>query len=132
MPFAASPHAKLAQMNTRIEADLKRQGDAALARAGYSPSQAVRALWSFAARNAHAPSDVADMLRTLDGLDGPGEKERRERKAAAARQGRGLYESFLASCGLGRGVRLRECPEQADAYPYGAAIAQRYEERGLL
>lgn len=33
------------QMNVRIDRELKREGDAALAAAGYTPSQAVRALW---------------------------------------------------------------------------------------
>ena len=34
-----------AQINVRLDADLKRSGDAALSRAGMTPSQAVRALW---------------------------------------------------------------------------------------
>ena len=33
-----------AQINVRLDADLKRSGDAALSRAGMTPSQAVRAL----------------------------------------------------------------------------------------
>ena len=48
----------MVQMNTRIPADLKEQGDRALERAGYTPSQAVRALWEFAARHMHEPSAV--------------------------------------------------------------------------
>ena len=38
-----------AQINVRLDADLKRSGDAALSRAGLTPSQAVRALWQLAA-----------------------------------------------------------------------------------
>ena len=34
-----------AQINVRLDADLKRSGDAALSKAGMTPSQAVRALW---------------------------------------------------------------------------------------
>ena len=36
----------MAQMNTRIDAEVKERGDAVLAQAGYSSSQAVRAIWS--------------------------------------------------------------------------------------
>ena len=52
----------MAQMNTRIDADLKQRGDAALKRAGYTPSQAVRALWEFAAAHVHEPEVVAQVL----------------------------------------------------------------------
>ena len=45
----------MAQMNTRIDAEVKERGDAVLAQAGYSSSQAVRAIWSFAASHAHEP-----------------------------------------------------------------------------
>ncbi len=43
------------QINARISRPLKERGDAALERAGYSPSQAIRKLWDFAANNAHNP-----------------------------------------------------------------------------
>ena len=52
----------MVQMNTRIPADLKEKGDRALERAGYTPSQAVRALWEFAARHAYEPSAVRGAL----------------------------------------------------------------------
>lgn len=41
--------AETIQFNTRIERSLKLAGDDVLKRAGYSPSQAVRALWRKAA-----------------------------------------------------------------------------------
>ena len=40
--------ASMVQINTRVPAELKEQGDLALARAGYTPAQAVRALWEYA------------------------------------------------------------------------------------
>ena len=46
---------EMAQMNTRISRSLKERGDAALEKAGMTPSQAVRKLWDFAARNSHNP-----------------------------------------------------------------------------
>ena len=53
----------MAQMNTRIDAEVKERGDAVLAQAGYSSSQAVRAIWSFAASHAHEPLAVRQFLQ---------------------------------------------------------------------
>lgn len=44
------------QMNTRISADLKARGDAVLAHAGVSASQAVRQLWEFMATYGELPA----------------------------------------------------------------------------
>lgn len=52
----------MVQMNTRIPADLKEQGDRALENAGLTPSQAVRALWEFAAQHMYEPSAVRRAL----------------------------------------------------------------------
>lgn len=67
------PKSELTQMNTRIDRKLKERGDAALARAGFTPSQAVRALWKFAAE--HEPKEIEVLLR---GEEEPGEVERRD------------------------------------------------------
>lgn len=53
------------QMNTRIDEALKADGDAAFAEFGYSPSEAVRLLWGFAARNRGDRRKMADMIRQL-------------------------------------------------------------------
>ncbi|NWM98589.1 type II toxin-antitoxin system RelB/DinJ family antitoxin, partial [Escherichia coli] len=50
-----------AQINVRLDADLKRSGDAALSRAGMTPSQAVRALWQLAASLADRPGALEDI-----------------------------------------------------------------------
>lgn len=50
------------QINARISRPLKERGDAALERAGYSPSQAIRKLWNFAANNAHNPRAIQSMF----------------------------------------------------------------------
>lgn len=67
------PKSELIQMNTRIDRTLKERGDAALARAGFTPSQAVRALWKFAAE--HEPKEIEVLLR---GEEEPGEAERQD------------------------------------------------------
>lgn len=50
------------QINARISRSLKERGDAALERAGYSPSQAIRKLWDFAANNAHNPRAIQSLF----------------------------------------------------------------------
>ena len=50
------------QMNTRIDGELKRQGDAVFAERGYTPSQVVRAVWEYAARN----HDLPPFMKTED------------------------------------------------------------------
>lgn len=48
----------MGQMNVRIDEDLRVRGNLALQAAGYTPSQAVRELWEFAARNRFEPEAV--------------------------------------------------------------------------
>ena len=50
--------ATMVQMNTRIDADLKQRGDEALKRAGFTPSQAIRALWEYAANHTLEPQAI--------------------------------------------------------------------------
>ena len=50
------------QVNVRIDRDLKKAGDEALALIGFSPSQAVRALWEKAARRGKDLEEVATVL----------------------------------------------------------------------
>ena len=45
-----------AQLNARLDLDLKRQGDATLARFGASATDAIRSLWEFLARANELPS----------------------------------------------------------------------------
>lgn len=59
---AERPKSEMAQMNTRIDRRLKERGDAALARAGFTPSQAVRALWEFAAEHEYEPEVIEQAL----------------------------------------------------------------------
>lgn len=51
------------QMNVRIDRELKREGDAALATVGYTPSQAVRLLWEIAVSLRDRPQELAAFLR---------------------------------------------------------------------
>ena len=56
-PAEAAPAQRQSQVNARIDAKLKATGDAGLAAAGYTPTQAVRALWALATRSERAGQD---------------------------------------------------------------------------
>lgn len=43
------------QLNVRIDPEVKRRGDAVFSRAGLSPSEVVRSVWSYAAREQTVP-----------------------------------------------------------------------------
>lgn len=55
------------QMNTRIDAGLKASGDLAIRESGHKPSEIVRAVWGYAARNRHKPKAMAALLDFLSG-----------------------------------------------------------------
>ena len=51
-----------AQINVRLNPELKQRGDEALLGAGLSPSQAIRALWELVARNSDNPEAIQRAL----------------------------------------------------------------------
>lgn len=71
----------LVQINTRVPAELKKAGDLALARAGYTPQQAVRLVWEFAAAHTHEPQAIRRAFEEQDAKqeDDPGKQERLRR-----------------------------------------------------
>lgn len=82
------------QMNTRIDEQLKRRGDAVFARAGYTPSQVTRAIWEYAALH----QDVPPFMKEQEEHEKQAEIER---KRALARNGAGLALKIAQEeCGL--------------------------------
>ena len=77
----------MVQMNTRIDADLKQRGDEALKRAGFTPSQAIRALWEYAANHTLEPQAIRRALES--------EEDALEREKQRA-EGHKAYEEGLA------------------------------------
>ncbi len=51
------------QMNIRIPSELKHEGDEALRRLGFTPSQAIRGLYEFIVKT---PRDEKEILRVID------------------------------------------------------------------
>ena len=113
-----------AQINVRLDADLKRSGDAALSKAGMTPSQAVRALWQLAASLADRPGALEDIL-----LPSRARAEQREREKAVKRklelmdQGSKL---FAAACWESIWSRLsHRTTKSSNGMPMRIAMARR-------
>lgn len=71
------------QVNARIDADLKATGDAALAAAGLTPTQAVRMLWSLAVRYQGEPEKLRAALDPDATEPTPDELAERQHKVKA-------------------------------------------------
>ena len=90
-----------AQINARIDPDLKTRGDAGLAAAGITPTQAIRALWELAAGRIDDPAAIEDALypdratarRALDA-------DQRTEKVAVAQRGPSVVEEAMAQLGI--------------------------------
>lgn len=74
------------QMNVRIEADLKERGDRVFACLGYTPSEIVRALWSYADRHGNNLEDIRTLLSEIKGEDAIPSTSDRIRSMQEARQ----------------------------------------------
>ncbi|WP_080801626.1 hypothetical protein [Arabiibacter massiliensis] len=117
----------MTQFNTRIDSVMKERGDAVLKQAGYSPSHAVRALWTFAASHAHEPSAVREFLEKA-------EDTRDSSQSAIARKLEVLEHSLNLHSQLQS--ELGFCTDAEitldDRQLRGEALFSRWEERGLL
>lgn len=65
------------QMNIRIPSELKREGDEALKRLGFTPSQAIRGLYEFIAKT---PRDEKEILRVIDPSAADDSRKQAERR----------------------------------------------------
>lgn len=89
------------QVNARIASDLKRRGDQGLARAGLTPTQAVRALWDLASRSIDCPSRVVEALFPERAEDERAQAEAGiRRKLQAVQDGPKIVERGLEQMGL--------------------------------
>lgn len=119
-----------AQINVRLDADLKRSGDVALSRAGMTLSQAVRALWQLAALLTDRPGVLQDIL-----LSNRAQAEQREREKAARRKLELIdtgSQLFVTACGES-GIDMAKARPSGDEELKRNAYADRYgEEMGWL
>ena len=77
------------QLNTRIDPELKRRGDAVFAREGLTSSEVVRAVWEYAATRQKAP----DCVRK-------GDASELEQRLGAVREGAGVARKVAMGLGL--------------------------------
>lgn len=114
-----------AQINVRLDANLKRTGDAALSSAGMTPSQAVRALWQLAASLADRPGALQDILSP-----DRARAEQHEREKAARRK-LGLIDQgsqlFAIAC-RESGIDVPKAQPTGDEEIKRNAYADRYGE----
>lgn len=116
------------QMNTRINRALKERGDAALERAGMTPSQAVRKLWDFAARNAHNPRAIQSLFDDEDEAEKRAAEEERARKREVALKGANIMVEAYERLGITPSDWTKNASyEEMRDY----ALLERLRERGL-
>jgi len=114
-----------AQINVRLDANLKRTGDAALSSAGMTPSQAVRALWQLAASLADRPGALQDILSP-----DRARAEQHEREKAARRK-LGLIDQGSQLFAIARresGIDVPKAQPTGDEELKRNAYADRYGE----
>ena len=126
---AESTHAaQTTQMNTRIGVRLKERGDKALARAGYTPSRAVRALYEFAVRHEHDPETIAALL-SEEHEETEEQAELKRVRLAALRDGANIVNEGLEALGV-------HVVPGSDKRPFKQvweeAMDEHFEEKGLL
>jgi len=90
------------QMNTRIDAALKEQGDAVFAEFGYSPSEAVRLVWGFAARNQHNRRVMSDFINELEDPATKSTQDMRQVRIDGLLQGPTLVQQYVRELGIDR------------------------------
>lgn len=118
---------EIAQVNARIDASLKAAGDAALAKAGLTPTKAIRALWQRFAELADRPEKIRELVESSEEL-GPGERAEQERKLSLAQEGSMIVSRSLTE----RGIAV---PEGLEELSYEElreqVLLERLHERGL-
>jgi len=98
------------QMNVRMPVTLKRGGDSALESIGFTPTEAVRALWAKAAARGRGLEEVAAALSA--------ESERETLKGdplSGIRRGRAAVDEGIAALGIGRAAMAASALDDASA-----------------
>ena len=116
------------QINARINRTLKERGDAALERAGYTPSQAIRNLWDFAARNAHNPRAIQALFGAANDVEERKAEKERARRREAAIKGANIVAEAYERYGIEPSDWTKNASyEEMRDY----ALLERLRERGL-
>lgn len=126
----------MVQMNVRMDRDLKTRGDAALADIGFSPSEAVRALWARVARRGADAAAVQKLLSDGAATSRPAASKieanpEMERKLKLIEGSAGLVQKMLSEAGSGLVPPLDGKPydRQAEREDLLDALDERWIER---
>lgn len=118
-----------AQMNFRIDAELKKRGDERFATFGYTPSEAMRRLYEVAA-SYDAKSE--ELLQSLIGSQKSSTQNEGEKRAQAVMDFETRIKGFYASLGITRGLpHYAETNEELREMLYDAQL-EKMTERELL
>lgn len=109
----------MVQMNTRIDRTLKQEGDRVFKEEGFTPSEAIRAFWDYAARTGGKSEVLQTVLK-----EAPAEEDGITPQLEALRQGRAEICEAMSKLGLGENPVLFE-----DGLDYGELRDSYLEER---
>ena len=117
------------QVNVRLDSALKRSGDQALSSIGYTPTRAVRALWTFCGNAAHDTKKLRAIFALLEGGEAEnGTQDETRMKMKRVEEGPLIFENALREMGVEdlapSGLSDEELLEQA--------YRDKWAERGLL
>lgn len=114
--------ATMSQINARIDSKLKTEGDKALAKAGFTPTQAIRKLWELAAHHASEPEVLLSVLEPEQASHTDDARaEHRRQVEEALNAGETLMRRAYAGAGL-------EWPTEPDMRTYDQLREDAYRE----
>lgn len=87
-----------AQINARIDSEAKALGDRGLESIGYTPTNAIRALWKYVGENLHDPKKLRALFEQLEG-NSPQKKTEKE-ILEEVEEGPLIYERALREMGI--------------------------------
>ena len=118
-----------AQLNVRMDPALKAAGDAGLADIGFSPSEAVRALWTLAARRGKDAMQVKKLLATASNTVAEETAVEEPDVPDVLRRGWNIVPEGMAKLGITLKPRS-DTPESYEDMLYEEYL-ERMRERGL-
>ena len=118
-----------AQLNVRMDPALKAAGDAGLADIGFSPSEAVRALWTLAARRGKDAMQVKKLLATASNTVAEEAVVEEPDVPDVLRRGWNIVPEGMAKLGITLKPRS-DTPESYEDMLYEEYL-ERMRERGL-
>lgn len=119
------------QMNIRIDGALKEKGDSVFESIGWSPSQAVRALYETAVRHRY---DAATLRSFLTGSEGEEDSKPvvENSKLRIAEEGRRAADKAIKELGISKEAMQKVWSTTSDKELLEQAMYERMVERGLI